>query len=121
MFSDSKDMSAADKATVYAAWIRFVNSGFKRSQFTKALYRHLTLHCSFIAHYNLDCFYNLYFTNSDLMDRFTNQFLTGYAAEGCFSTMWIKGGNDYCEQFYDINNAMVRYAQSVEDKMMVGV
>ncbi len=44
-------MSAAQKTTVLRAWIRFLKSGLRFDQFTKALYDHLIQHCSFIAHY----------------------------------------------------------------------
>lgn len=118
MFKDSKDMSADVKSTVYAAWIRFVNSGFKETQFTKALYQHLTLHCEFIAHYNRATFYDLYFRNEDMKDKFIQQFTTGRACEG-YSDMWLRGGNDYCQQFYDINKAMVNYCREVMQEVLV--
>jgi hypothetical protein len=119
MFKDTKDMSANEKSTIYAAWIRFVNSGFKEVHFTKALYKHITLHCSFIAHYNRGTFYDLYFKNVDMKERFIQQFVTGKACEGCFSDMWLRGGNDYCQQFYDINTAMVNYCREVMQEAMV--
>lgn len=119
MFSNSKDMSADEKSTVYAAWIRFVNSGFKEVHFTKALYQHLILHCSFIAHYNRATFYDLYFRNEDMRDQFVNQFTTGKPCEGFLSYMWLWGGNDYCQQFYDINTAMVNYCREVMQEAIV--
>jgi hypothetical protein len=50
-FQDVRFMSAAQKTTVLRAWIRFLKSGLRCDQFTKALYDHLIQHCSFIAHY----------------------------------------------------------------------
>ena len=50
-FRDVQFMSAAQKTTVLRAWIRFLKSGLRFDQFTKALYDHLIQHCSFIAHY----------------------------------------------------------------------
>ena len=50
-FRDVQFMSAAQKATILRAWVRFLKSGLQFEQFTKALYNHLIQHCSFIAHY----------------------------------------------------------------------
>lgn len=118
MFNDTKDMSASDKSTVYAAWIRFVNSGFNKRHFTKALYKHLILHCQFIAHYNLEVFYQTYFNDCEMKRKFICQFTGGRSAEH-YSDMWLRNGNDYCQQFYDINNAMVRYATEVLEGVLI--
>lgn len=57
MFDDTKFTTADEKAKIVKTWRRFVASGYKRTIFTKALYRHLSVHCGFIAHYNIDGFY----------------------------------------------------------------
>ena len=67
-------MSAAQKTTVLRAWIRFLKSGLRFDQFTKALYDHLIQHCSFIAHYNRAGFYSHYFEAGDSTAFFLSQF-----------------------------------------------
>ena len=46
MFKDVKFMSAKEK--VVEDFRRFLKSNFDRKYFTKRLYEHLHLHCSFI-------------------------------------------------------------------------
>jgi hypothetical protein len=60
-FIDEPFMSAKEKEVVLNAWTRFLKNGCKFQDFTDALYRHLTLHCSFIAHYDRLGFYEFYF------------------------------------------------------------
>ena len=57
MFTDTEFMSAQDKTNFMRAWLRWQRGGYKRTQFTKAIYQHLHMHCGFIAHFNIDGFY----------------------------------------------------------------
>ena len=108
-FTDAEFMTAAEKSNVLKAWHRFLRSGFEFRQFTKALYTHLIMHCSFIAHYNRTGFYGTYFKHPEDTERFFDQFdhLKGCVSVEYGMTYWIQGGNDVCAQYYDINNAMV--------------
>jgi hypothetical protein len=96
-------MSAAQKTTVLRAWIRFLKSGLRFDQFTKALYDHLIQHCSFIAHYNRAGFYSHYFEAGDS----TAFFLSQFDSRGrCLSVeydgrYWLSG------DYEDINRAMI--------------
>lgn len=56
-FTDSQFMSASDKKAFIKAWEKFLKSGLKKSNFSKRIYNHLHLHCGFIAHYNIQDFY----------------------------------------------------------------
>ena len=108
-FKDVKFMSAREKESVFKAWVRFVRNGFRAEDFTNRLYKHLSLHCSFIAHYNQGGFYAVYFTDPQQTLRFLSQF---DREKGCVSveygmTYWIRGGNDVTGEYYDLNNAMV--------------
>lgn len=92
VFSDEQFMSAEEKRTVLRAWIRFLKSNCAESQFTEALYHHLSLHCSFIAHYNRLGFYEYYFrvASPDIF-RFLDQFDSakpGRSAE-MGDTLWL--------------------------------
>lgn len=74
-FRDEHFMTAAEKEKVLRAWIRFLKSGCARTQFTEALYQHLSLHCSFIAHFDRNGFYNFYFERiTPQLFRFFDQF-----------------------------------------------
>lgn len=64
MFTDTEFLSASEKAKVLNNWKLFVSSGFKRTRFTKALYKHLSLHCGFIAHYDINGFYAARFADA---------------------------------------------------------
>lgn len=104
---DSQFMTAREKELVLKAWVTFLKHGLKFSHFTKALYNHLTLHCSFIAHYDRAGFYGVYFEHGDDTKRFLSQF---DAAGPCVSieygyTGWKDG------DFSDLNNAMIEAAK----------
>lgn len=105
-FTDTKFMSAQEKRQVLRAWERFLKNGCRREDFTKALYEHLIQHCSFIAHYDLNGFYQTYFLEGDDTAHFLTQF---DLSKGCLSVeygggWWLNG--DYA----DLNHAMVDVA-----------
>lgn len=99
-------MSAEEKNKVLVAWERFIESNFSSTKFTKLLYNHLIMHCSFIAHYNIGGFYSTYFENPLDTIRFLKQFDRDY---GCVSVEYGYAGWLTCEEYSDINNAMVDY------------
>lgn len=109
VMKDTKFMTAREKEKVLRDWERFLKNGCRRADFTKDLYHHLIDHCSFIAHYDINGFYETYFVRGDDTVHFLSQFSR---SKGCRSieygnTYWIRGGNDVAEQYCDINNAMV--------------
>ncbi len=71
---DTKFMTAQEKEKVLRSWERFLKSGCSRTQFTKPLYTHLIMHCSFIAHYNIQGFYSTYFEEGEDTVHFLSQF-----------------------------------------------
>lgn len=60
-FKDGQFLKAEEKAKIAKTFERFLKSGLKRTIFTRALYQHLSLHFGFIAHYNIDGFYQARF------------------------------------------------------------
>jgi hypothetical protein len=96
-------MSAAQKATILRAWVRFLKSGLRFDQFTKALYDHLIQHCGFIAHYDRAGFYSYYFEAGDSTARFLLQFDSrgSCASVEYGGQYWLSGDYD------DINRAMI--------------
>lgn len=105
VFTTEEFTTAEEKAKILNDWDRFFQSGFALSRFTKRLYHHLTLHCSFIAHYNLHGFYAEYFEPmGEATVRFIDQFdpdRPGISAE-YGATWWIQEGQS-CS---DLNRAM---------------
>ena len=105
---DVKFMSAQEKRAVLRAWELFVDSSFDRSKFTKALYNHLIMHCSFIAHYDQNGFYETYFSRPSDTVHFISQFTDGRSIE--YGDMSWLNSPDYS----DINQAMCSYMQEKE-------
>lgn len=104
---DSKFMSAREKERVVKQWEAFLKNECARARFTKTLYTHLIMHCSFIAHYDINGFYDTYFTEGEDTARFLSQF---DRSKGCRSvelgmTYWLTG-----EDYGDINSVMVNIA-----------
>ena len=56
-FNDSDFLTASEKEKIYSDLQKFIDSGFKRIKFTKALYKYLSLNFGFIAHYNIEGFF----------------------------------------------------------------
>ena len=106
-FRDAKFMTAKEKERVLKAWERFLKGGCKFEQFTKALYQHLTLHCSFIAHYNRHGFYNYYFSNAHVKKIFLSQFDPN-GSKNSVEYGWNYWLTD--SDFEDLNTAMVEIA-----------
>ena len=106
-FKDVRFMTAADKRNVLRQWIAFLKSGFAATRFMKSLYEHLTLHCSFIAHFNRGGFYEAYFKNPSDTERFLNQF---DRSKGCRSVEYGDAGWLNDEEYRDLNGAMVEAA-----------
>ena len=80
MFTNTKFMTAREKALVLKGWERFLRHGMKREHFTKRLYDHLHQHCGFIAHYNIHGFYSEYFEAGADIERFFENFCS-YTAQ----------------------------------------
>jgi|GEM_PF-1476940 len=67
---------------IVMAFERFQHSGFNRARFTKELYRALSLYCGFIAHYDLDGFYNSRFRGAEnVQNTYVRLLLRSYAHE----------------------------------------
>ena len=97
-FKDSKFMSAKEKAQVLKAWEIFLRGGCRPEDFTKALYKHLHLHCGYIAHFNIRGFYDVYFTTG----QGTVDFLEYFQEENKRRLPW-PAYRDY----QDLTNAML--------------
>ena len=95
---DAQFMSAQEKEKVLKQWDTFLKYGCQREHFTKPLYTHLIMHCSFIAHYDIHGFYLTYFENGDDAIQFLSQFdrSKGYRSIEYGMHDWIRDGNDVC-------------------------
>ena len=105
-FTDTQFMSAREKLLVLNAWVRFLKNGMRFEDFSERLYKHLTLHCSFIAHYNRAGFYATYFESGEGTAQFLSQFdKRGDCRSWEMGGSWWLGGD-----FEDLNRAMIEEA-----------
>jgi len=106
-FTDVEFMTAREKELTLKAWERFLKNGLRKQDFTKRLYYHLTMNCSFIAHYDLGGFYSTYFEDGEDTRKFLGQ----------FDSRGSKNSVEYGDNFWftrpdyrDLNTAMVEFA-----------
>jgi hypothetical protein len=95
-FKDADFLTADEKYKISKHFARFVKNGFQRKDFVKRTYEHLHLHCGFIAHYNIDGFYQEYFNGND--------------ADLQLFKSTLESNTDY-EPYADINKVMVEILQ----------
>ena len=105
---DVKFMTAKEKEKVLRAWGKFLESGCSKDKFTKSLYQHLILNCSFIAHFNLHGFYSTYFEEGEDTVRFLSQFdnSNGIPKSVEYGMTYWYTDPDY----YDLNSEMCNVA-----------
>lgn len=63
IFVEGKYCSVEEKQKVYKAMKRFASNKFSRKTFTVSCYKMLHLYFGFIAHYNIDGFYEARFVD----------------------------------------------------------
>jgi hypothetical protein len=104
-FTDVKFMTAVEKAKIANAWQRLLASNFAWPQFSKAVYQHLTLHCSHIAHYDRGGFHHEWFSGGLGRARFIERFKDNFES-GRFS--W-GAGSDYSDLQEVLYKHLVEY------------
>lgn len=117
---DTQFITAKEKELTLKSWQRFIKSSFDKKHFTNRLYEHLHLHCSFIAHFNQQGFYNTYFEDPKQTIKFMKQFDKDH---GCISveyssTHWL---NSAPEEYSDINTAMIESLEPYKTKLYAGL
>lgn len=106
--SDAEFMSASEKEKVIKQWASFIKSGFRFDMFTENLYKHLHLHCGYIAHYDKSGYYYTYWNDEVIRYARGNGNDTGptpktfYEWESFLDQFTIWG------DYYDINVMMMR-------------
>ncbi len=113
--TDTPYDTAKDKQLILKAWVTFLKHGCQEDHFTDRLYKHISLHCSFIAHFNRAGFYNTYFISGDRRRMFLSQFDKRGRCESVEygGTYW--GGNGY----EDIKAAMIEAAAEFIPTLLV--
>jgi len=100
---DTKFMTAKVKELTLKQWRTFIRDGMQAKHFTKRIYDHLILHCSFIAHYNREGFYYTYFQQPEDTIKFLRQFdPDGNHLSVEYGMIYWWTGSDY----HDLNDAM---------------
>jgi len=117
-FKSTEFMSAKDKKAVLREWQCFIKGGFDRKDFTTRLYDHLHLHCSFIAHFNINGFYGTYFKNPERTLEFLKQFDRdyGYKSTEYGNTYWFKS-----EEYHDLNSELANSLEPYKSKIYAGL
>jgi len=113
---DVRFMSAQEKSRVLKQWETFLKYGCQRKHFTKPLYHHLIMHCSFIAHYDINGFYETYFENGEDTQHFLSQFdnRNGVPKSIEYGMLLWYLDSDY----NDINSEMCRIAAKYIDSLV---
>jgi hypothetical protein len=114
IFGDERFISAVEKERVLRAWRRFICSGFQLSQFSEALYRHLSLHACFSAHNNRYGFWDFYFSSEPrALKALLLQFGADHQSAELGGRWWLDGPTGV-----DLNRAMCREMQVVCDALL---
>ena len=74
-FIATEHSSTKDKAKFANKFVSFVESRYKRSDFSKWFYKRLSMTFGHIAHYNQEGFYSVFFTTKEDQARFVEQCL----------------------------------------------
>lgn len=127
---DVEFMSANEKILVLKDWGKFLEALLNDTgetfidkhgnrlpilfqYFTKRLYEHLHLHCSFIAHYNHFCFFETYFIDPKETIKFIQQFDSGFDCRSIeIGGLWWLNGD-----YEDINKAMCKIMDDYKVKL----
>ena len=113
--TDGQFMTAEEKRLTLKHWETFLKYGCLEKLFTKRVYEHLSGHCSFIAHYNREGFYDTYFKSGYDTAHFLSQFddKNGEPASIEYTgTFWLNGS------YADINKSMVLVARKYIPALM---
>src|SRR3990167_5556459 len=103
-FTDAEFLTKKEKELTYKQWVNFINwlsageksddtigsdyGGYINARgyklFTDRVYKHLSLHCGFIAHYNRAGFFGTYFNSGNDTETFFNNLINdgGYGEIG---------------------------------------
>ena len=110
-----------EKKKILKLWDRFLRTDFQAENFSRFLYKHLTQHCGFMAHYDKYGFYATYFENPRDTIKFLRQFDKDF---GCVSvesntTYWLEVEKD---EYKAINVEMCivadKYKKEIYEKLL---
>jgi len=120
-FTDAEFLTKKEKELTYKQWVNFINwlsageksddtigsdyGGYINARgyklFTDRVYKHLSLHCGFIAHYNRAGFFGTYFNSGNDTETFFNNLIND-------------GGYGDTQ---DLTTAMIAYYQTKKDQI----
>ena len=128
-FKSVQFMTSKEKELVYKQWKRFIEKLVEDNgenkvdkygnempvlfrHFTDRVYNHLSVHCSFIAHWDRYGFFNTYFGNPEDTIRFIHQFDGDYGYISIeYGMEWV--GGDY----EDLNKEMCKVVEQYKSKL----
>lgn len=136
-FKSVQFMTSNEKMLVYKQWERFImmltagggetvkdNYGNEMpilfKYFTDRIYKHLSLHASFIAHYDRWGFFSTYFANPEDTIRFINQFDKNYDYQSIeYGMEWVSG--DYEDLNKEMCNVVEQHKSELYSKLRIQV
>ncbi len=128
-FRASEFMTIREKELVLKTWLRFLGNGLRFKDFTDRLYKHLHLHCGFIAHYDRPGFYETYFENGEDTVRFLSRFdkrenlqSVGYGGSGEYEDLaraMIEEGAAFIPKLMEAARAKQRAADLAEAQRLL--
>lgn len=122
MFTATEWSTAKDKQDFYNHFIKFVESDFKRSKFTKKFYNRLSNCFGHIAHYNINGFYDVWFSTSQAkLDFLLNAIRFSCYGDAKFTdcdvekelVKWLSN-NTYIDKYVRLSQEQTRIAELQE-------
>lgn len=129
-FTPTDHATAADKAKFGNHFVKFVQGGFKRTQFPKWFYVRLSMTFGHIAHYNIDGFYATWFADADKLRKFIEITLSypcygnpGYTFCDVEREIqkWIKGHEQQVNDVIQANAVAEHKAHAAESERLAGL
>lgn len=107
LFKDTEFLSAEQKRKVLSNWDGFIKNGYSWSCFTDRIYKHLSLHCGYIAHYNRIGFYQTYWREDIPEFARKNNLLVRPAPSAFYNWIAFLAQFTIWGDYRDINTAMM--------------
>ena len=100
-FTPTKWATADEKAKIANKMTKFVLGGFQQSSFNKKMYQHLSNMFGHIAHYDINGFYQTWFSDTEACLRWVEN----------MTNNWLVGIGDPKYTWSDVEKVLVRWVQ----------
>jgi len=100
-FTPTKWATAEEKAKIANKMTRFILGGFQQGSFNKKMYQHLSNMFGHIAHYDINGFYQTWFSNTEACLRWVKN----------MTNNWLVGIGDPKYTWSDVEKALVQWVK----------